>query len=43
MVTALPDHAKALAAGVDRVLVKPFTAAGLVEAVKQLAGAERPT
>jgi DNA-binding response OmpR family regulator len=43
MVTALPDHAKALAAGVDRVLVKPFTAAGLVEAVEQLAGAERAT
>lgn len=40
MVTALPDHAKALAAGVDRVLVKPFTAAGLVEAVEQLAGSE---
>ena len=43
MVTALPDHAKALAAGVDRVLVKPFTAAGLVEAVEQLAGYEPAT
>ena len=43
MVTALPDHAKALAAGVNRVLVKPFTAAGLVEAVQTLAGYEPVT
>ncbi len=38
MVTALPDHARALAAGVDRVLAKPFTSAGLVGAVEELAG-----
>ena len=29
--------------GITEFLVKPFTAAGLVEAVEQLAGAERPT
>ena len=36
MVTALPDHAQALAAGVDRVVAKPFTSAVLVGAVEDL-------
>lgn len=38
MVTALPDHATALAAGIDRVLTKPFTSATLLAAVEDLGG-----
>ena len=39
MVTALPDHSEPLAAGVDRVIAKPFTSATLLGAVEELAGA----
>lgn len=39
MVTALPDHAKARANGVDRVIAKPFTSATLLGAVEELAKA----
>lgn len=38
MVTALPDHQRALAAGIDGVVSKPFTSAALLGAVDQLAG-----
>mgnify|MGYP000524769813 CR=1 FL=1 len=37
MVTAVPEHAEAMAAGVDHVLMKPFTSASLVEAVEHTA------
>ena len=36
MVTALPDHAQALAGGVNKVMAKPFTSATLVGAVDEL-------
>ena len=36
MVTAIPDHAQALAGGVDKVMAKPFTSATLVGAVEEL-------
>ncbi len=36
MVTALPDHAQALAGGVNKVMAKPFTSATLVSAVDEL-------
>ena len=41
MVTALPDHAQALAAGVDKVMAKPFTSATLVGAVDELLASTR--
>nr|WP_281364563.1 response regulator transcription factor [Nocardioides marinus] len=36
MVTALPDHAQALAAGIDKVVSKPFSSAVLIGAVEEL-------
>ena len=37
MVTALPDHATARAAGIDQVLGKPFSTSALLGAVDGLA------
>ncbi len=38
MVTALPDHARARASGIDQVLGKPFSNSALVDAVDGLLG-----